>query len=179
MTRKELERQLIHPIGGGEGAPVKEWSQQSQQERILGSFEISQEEYAKNKQKYDDLYYVGYGFDKESDKDNSILTGKYVFGLDRFGDYAGQLKTFKADRDEAGKSIPGSKKRKVRQYIYSLDIPEVEKHILFKSQYKRDHRYNSQIVDYLNDRKDITYRQMADVLTELGMAVDEEGYITW
>ena len=55
----------------------------------------------------------------------------------------------------------------------------MEKHILFKSQYKRDHRYNSQIVDYLNDRKDITYRQMADVLTELGMTVDEEGYITW
>ena len=87
-----------------------------------------------------------------------------------------QLDLIKKESIKPNRSV---KKRKVRQYIYSLDIPEVEKHILFKSQYKHDHRYNSQIVDYLNDRKDITYRQMADVLTELGMTVDEEGYITW
>lgn len=150
-----------------------------QEKQVTAALGISQEEYWNNRQKYDDIYYVGYGYDKDSSEDDSIITGKYVFGLDQFGNYAGKLKTFKADKDEHGESIPGTKKKKVRDYVYSLDIPEAEKHILFKSQYKHENKHNYEIIDYLNEREDITYKQMEDILTELGMVVDSNGYITW
>lgn len=150
-----------------------------QEKQVTAALGISQEEYWNNRQKYDDIYYVGYGYDKDSAEDDSIITGKYVFGLDQFGSYAGKLKTFKADKDEHGESIPGTKKKKVRDYVYSLDIPETEKHILFKSQYKHENKHNYEIIDYLNEREDITYKQMEDILTELGMVVDSNGYITW
>lgn len=150
-----------------------------QEKQVTAALGISQEEYWNNRQKYDDIYYIGYGYDKDSAEDDSIITGKYVFGLDQFGSYAGKLKTFKADKDEHGESIPGTKKKKVRDYVYSLDIPETEKHILFKSQYKHENKYNYEIIDYLNEREDITYKQMEDILTELGMVVDSNGYITW
>ena len=150
-----------------------------QEKQVTAALGISQEEYWNDRQKYDDIYYIGYGYDKDSAEDDSIITGKYVFGLDQFGNYAGKLKTFKADKDEHGESIPGTKKKKVRDYVYSLDIPETEKHILFKSQYKHENKHNYEIIDYLNEREDITYKQMEDILTELGMVVDSSGYITW
>ena len=150
-----------------------------QEKQVTAALGISQEEYWNDRQKYDDIYYIGYGYDKDSAEDDSIITGKYVFGLDQFGSYAGKLKTFKADKDEHGESIPGTKKKKVKDYVYSLDIPETEKHILFKSQYKHENKHNYEIIDYLNEREDITYKQMEDILTELGMVVDSNGYITW
>ena len=67
----------------------------------------------------------------------------------------------------------------MEDYIYSLDIPEIEKHILFKSQYSYTNKHNYKIINYLNEREDISYEEMESVLTELGFKVDKKGRITW
>ena len=80
-----------------------------------------------------------------------------------------------ADKDEDGKSISGSRKEKVVNYIESLDIDYGMKIILFKSMYdsKEDRNtYNADIVEYLDSRDDISYEEMVTILTELGMGVE-------
>jgi hypothetical protein len=84
-----------------------------------------------------------------------------------------------ADKDANGEPISGSRRRKMENYIYSLDIPEIEKHILFKSQYPYVSNHNFEIIDYLNGNDDISYKEMESILTELGFDVDANGYITW
>lgn len=65
-------------------------------------------------------------------------------------------------------------------YIFNqLDIDYGAKCILFRSQYKKDNTYNDDIVDYLNNRDDISQEEMITILRELGATVDSEGYIYW
>ena len=85
----------------------------------------------------------------------------------------------KADKDENGKSINGSRKEKVIEYINNLDADYGERIILFKSEYPSDDTYNYEIIDYLNSRQDISYDEMVTILKELGFNVDREGNITW
>ena len=40
------------------------------------------------------------------------------------------------EKDENGKTVSGSKKEDIREYIYSLDIPDVQKSFLFAQEYK-------------------------------------------
>ena len=85
----------------------------------------------------------------------------------------------KADKDENGKSISGSRKEKVIDYVNNLDIEYGQRIILFKTEYPADDTYNYDIIDYLNGRDDISYEKMATILTELGMTVHDDGTITW
>ena len=39
--------------------------------------------------------------------------------------------------------------------------------------------YNYDIIDYLNNREDISYDEMATILKELGFTVDAQGNIYW
>jgi hypothetical protein len=89
------------------------------------------------------------------------------------------LYDIKADKDEDGKSISGSRKEKVIDYINGLDADYGEKIILFKSEYKADDTYNYEIIDYLNSRDDISYKEMEAILKELGFTVDSNGNIYW
>ena len=104
---------------------------------------------------------------------------KAVGGYDSYTVYADVLGDIKADKDEWGESISGSRKPKVKAYIYSLDIPEVEQHILFKSQYPSTDTYNYEIIDYLNQRDDISYDEMVAILLELDFKVSSDGVIRW
>ena len=45
--------------------------------------------------------------------------------------------------------------------------------------YIKVQKNNHAIVNYLNKRDDISYKEMEDVLLELGFKVDSKGYITW
>jgi hypothetical protein len=86
----------------------------------------------------------------------------------------------RADKDENGKSISGSKKRKIIEYINTIeDLSYEGKLVLYKKYYPADDTYNNEIIDYLNSRDDITYEQMEMILEELDFKVDEHGNITW
>jgi hypothetical protein len=94
--------------------------------------------------------------------------------------YASDLYDIKADKDSDGKTISGSRKDKVLDYINSLDADYGEKIILFKTEYPADDTYNYDIIDYLNSRDDISYEEMNTILKELGFKIGSDGVtITW
>ena len=125
-------------------------------------------------------------FDKETreaygwayENPDSISLAKTVGGIVEYNRIAAGWKDLDA-KDEFGNSVSGLKKQRVYDYIYSLDIPEAEKHILFKSRYTSDDSHNYEIIDYLNSRADITYDEMIEILKKLKFEVDEEGNIYW
>jgi hypothetical protein len=93
--------------------------------------------------------------------------------------YIGELWDIKADKDENGKSISGSRKEKVIDYLNNMDADYYTKIILFKNEYNADDTYNMEIIEYLNSREDISYQQMESILKYLGFEVDSEGNISW
>ena len=110
---------------------------------------------------------------------NTYTVAKAVGGYEAYSTYSKGLSGIKADKDSNGKSISGSRKKKVVSYISSLDIDDGEKYILYKKEYPSDDSYNREIVEYLNSRDDISYREMEIILTELGFKVSADGRITW
>jgi hypothetical protein len=97
----------------------------------------------------------------------------------KYKKYTKDLYDIKADKDSNGDSIIGTAKRKKVNYINGLDLEYGERIILFKSLYEADDTYNSEIVNYLNSRQDISYKEMETILKELGFDVDSEGNISW
>jgi hypothetical protein len=96
--------------------------------------------------------------------------------------YKSDLNDLEADKDGNGKSISGSKKKKVISYINDMDLDYGQKIILFRSMYdSADDRaaYNADIVEYLNSRNDISYDEMVTILKELGFTVHSNGRVTW
>ena len=113
------------------------------------------------------------------DNPEKYAVSKAVGGYDAYRKYSTELYNIKADKDENGKSINGSRKDKVFDYINSLNIDYGAKLILWKSEYNADDNYNAEIVEYLNSRDDISYDDMKSILEELGFTVDSKGNITW
>jgi hypothetical protein len=109
----------------------------------------------------------------------SYALAKSVGGYEAYKEYSDVLGDIKSDKDEWGKSINGSRRPKVEAYIYSLDIPDIEKHILFKSQYPATDTYNRQIVEYLESRDDISWEEMKNILIKLDFKVSDDGTIRW
>lgn len=97
--------------------------------------------------------------------------------FDSYLDY--EYQSFTADKDENGKTISGSKKQKVFDYINSMDIDFEQKLILAKLQYNSYDEYNYYIVDYLNNNDDISYEDEVYILKKLGFTVDDRGNIYW
>ena len=93
--------------------------------------------------------------------------------------YVSDLNDLRADKDSNGKTISGSRKEKVINYINGLNTDYGEKIILFKSEYPADDTYNYEIIDYLNNRQDISYAEMETILKELGFQVDSNGNVRW
>ena len=93
--------------------------------------------------------------------------------------YVSDLNDLRADKDSNGKTISGSRKEKVINYINGLNADYGEKIILFKSEYPADDTYNYEIIDYLNNRQDISYAEMETILKELGFQVDSNGNVRW
>ena len=139
------------------------------QEEATKSLGITPDEYWGNKAEYDFAY-------KSPEK---YALAKAVGGYDAYKTYSSDLYDIHADKDENGKSINGSRKEKVLDYINNLDADYYEKIILFKSEYNADDTYNNEIIDYLNEREDISYKEMVAILKELGFNVDSKGNISW
>ena len=100
-------------------------------------------------------------------------------GVTEYRQYANELSELKADKDENGKSISGSRKQKVLAYINSLDIDYGAKLILFKDTYNSDNDSNYQILEYLNSREDISFEEKLAILRELDFTVTDDGNVYW
>jgi hypothetical protein len=90
-----------------------------------------------------------------------------------------ELKKIEADKNANGKSISGSRKKKVLSYINSIDADYGEKLIIYKHEYPADDTYNREIIEYLNNRNDISYEEMMIILQELGFIVSADGRVSW
>lgn len=89
-----------------------------------------------------------------------------------------EYQNFEADKNSAGKSISGSKKAKVFNYINSMDLSFEEKLVLTKLQYNSYNEYNGTVINYINSA-DLTYEQRVNILKKLGFKVDDYGNIKW
>ena len=126
------------------------------------------------KEQYDDIY-SWYKNNPEKVTVAKAVTGNMV----EYRGYTSALNDIRADKNSSGKSISGSAKRKKIDYINSLDLDYGARLILFKSEYKADDSYNTEIIEYLNGRDDISYDDMVTILKELDMKVDSNGNVTW
>lgn len=147
----------------------------------------------KNPEKYDYLQSIGASYKDYAASEKSkeaynwayknpegYVVSKAVTGdVVEYRKIASELYDIKADKDGNGKTISGSRKEKVAAYINNMDADYGSKIVLFKSEYPSDDTYNYEIIDYLNNRQDISYGEMQTILTELGFTVDAEGNIYW
>ena len=144
------------------------WYYQMEQEVTQG-LGISYGEYWNNREEYNFAY----------QKPGKYAIAQSVGGYQDYLGYSNSLYDIHADKDENGKSINGTRKKKVVEYINGLDCEYGMKLILYKSEYPSDDEYNYDIIEYLNSRDDISYEQMETILKELGFNVDSKGHITW
>ena len=110
-------------------------------------------------------------FDYAQKNPDKYAFAKSVGGYSAYKTYSDELYDIEADKDEYGKSISGSRKEKVLNYINNLDADYETKIILWKSEYPSDDTYNMDIINYLNNRADLTYEERVAILTELGFTV--------
>ena len=143
--------------------------QLEKQEEVTSGLGISASDYWGNKEEYDYAY----------EYPEKYAVAKSVGGYEAYKGYSSELYDIKADKDEDGKSITGSRKEKVIDWVNNLDADYGTKIILFKSEYNADDTYNYDIIEYLNGRNDISYKEMETILKELGFDVDAEGNISW
>ena len=140
---------------------------------------VSYEDFWNNREGYIDAIYVasngvdfGYG-------EPFYETVKSAIGLDTFTQIASGMTDISADLNANGQPINGSRKRKMKEYIYSLDIPDIQKHILFRAEYPSDRSHARQIVQYLDENNDISYDAFYKILDELGYKVNSKGGVSW
>jgi hypothetical protein len=143
--------------------------QLEKQNAVTDMLGISPNEYWNNKEEYDFAY--------ENPSKYAVATA--ITDYSTFKTYSSDLYDLKADKDSDGKSISGSRKTKVFDYINNLDLEFEQRVMLAKLEYPSYDEYNYEIIEYLNNREDIDYQKMASILTELGFTVDSEGNITW
>ena len=143
--------------------------QLEKQNEVTNTLGISADDYWNNKDEYD------YAYENPSKYATAIAIADY----ETYKTYTDALNDITADKDSEGKSISGSRKQKVFDYVNSLDLDFEQKVMLAKLEYPSYDEYNYEIVDYLNNRNDINYDEMVSILTELGFKVDANGNVSW
>ena len=88
-----------------------------------------------------------------------------------------KAQNFTADKDSNGKSISGSKKQKVFDYINSMDVPYEQKLILAKSEYNSFNDNNAEIIEYI-ENTGMSYDERIELYKALGFKVDGDS-ISW
>ena len=96
----------------------------------------------------------------------------------KYRSYTSDMNDIKADKDSNGKSISGSRKEKVLDYINNLDAAYETKILLLKTEYPSDDTYNAEIINYVNTLDELTYEERITIFTELGFTVSD-GYVYW
>lgn len=139
---------------------------------LLNKNNVTYEEYSSNED-VKDAYNWAYN-NPEKYAVSKVIADDVV----KYKSYTSKLNNIKADKDKNGKTINGSRKEKVLDYIGELDIDNGARMILFKTEYPSDNTFNEDIVEYLNNRSDITYEQMKTILEELGFTVNGNN-VSW
>ena len=140
---------------------------------FLQSNNVSYEEYSKDKETREAYNWAF------KNPERYTLSKSISKDLVKYKTYTADISKFRADTDRYGKTIRDSKKKKVLNYINGLDAEYGEKLILYKSIYYGDDTHNYEIIDYLNNRDDITFDEMNTILKELGFTVTADGTIYW
>ena len=168
---------------GGDPKNISDWTKISDKElarqnEVTSKLGITPEEYwSKTEKTVFPMYSGEYEYAYENPENYAVA--KAVGGYDAYRGYSNDLSNIKADKDANGKSVSGSRKKKVLEYINNLDADYYTKIVLWKSEYPSDDSYNTEIIEYLNGRDDISYDDMVNILTELGFKVSEDGTISW
>lgn len=150
------------------------WYYQKEQE-VTKALGLSYKEYWDNREEYNFAY----------DHPQSYALAKSVGGYKSYMPYYDALENWQSDtyiasdKDENGDTIYNSRKKKVQAYLQELDIPEMEKLILYKSVYNSYDSRNYEIIEYLNSNKNLTYEDRVNALRGLGFDVTDDGNISW
>lgn len=91
-----------------------------------------------------------------------------------------ETKEFKADKNAKGNSIPGSRKEKVEDYVFSIDgLNTAQKAIIIKATNTFKYNdYNEQIVRYV-DGLGLSFEEVRNILEDLDMKVTDDGNVYW
>jgi hypothetical protein len=143
--------------------------QLAKQNEVTSGLGITANDYWSSKEEYDYAY----------DYPGKYGVAKALGGYDTFKTFRESLNEIESDKNRIGESINGSRKRKVVEYINSLNADYYTKILLLKYEYPADDRYNGEIIDYLNSREDLSYQETVEILTELGFKVTEDGTVRW
>lgn len=89
------------------------------------------------------------------------------------------IQELESDKNANGKSISGSRKEKVVQYINSLNLDIPQKAIMIKATNTfKFNDYNNEIISYVNGLN-MDYENKVRILEELDMTVSQDGKISW
>ena len=89
-----------------------------------------------------------------------------------------EAQNFTYDKYVNGKSVPNSKKRKVFNYINSMNIPYEQKLILAKLKYTSYNDNNYEIIRYL-DSTQLDYNSKIQLFKKMGFKVSADGKVSW
>ena len=117
------------------------------------------------------LYDKNYG-----DTDTLRALSDLDVNMDQYLDLESQY--FTNDKYTNGKTVPNSKKRKVFNYINSMNIPFEQKIILAKLKYNSYDNYNYEIIQYLN-KSNLDYDTEMLLLKKMGFKVTADGKVSW
>lgn len=150
------------------------WYYQKEQE-VTKALGLSYPEYWDNREEYNFAF----------DHPQSYALAKSIGGYKAYMPYYDALENWQSDnyiasdKDANGDTIYNSRKKKVQAYLRELDIPEMDKLLLYKSVYNSYDDRNYEIIDYLNNNDDLTFEDRVNALRGLGFTVTDDGYISW
>lgn len=104
--------------------------------------------------------------------------GSAITDFKDYLEYKDYIWDLKADKDEEGKSITGTRKAKIIEYVNSLDLDIPQKAMLIREEYSSFNDYNYEIIDYV-DGLDKDYEEKTKILEALNMKVEEDGTVSW
>jgi hypothetical protein len=148
----------------------------------------------KNPEKYDFFTEIGISYQDYANADEDTradynwaykyphyytLSKAITSDMLEYRDYYRAITDISADKDENGNSISGSRKKKVIEYINSLNIPYEAKLVLMKSEYESIDEYNEEIFEYIRDNENLTFEDKLSILKTLGYQVSDNGTVTW
>ena len=112
------------------------------------------------------------------DYPNKAVFAKAFDGIKEYRGITKELFSIKGDPDGKGGYVYGTQTQNRRDYIASLQgLDEGQKAILYRvnSDSKKDKKkYDRVIVEYLDNRSDISFDEMCTILEELGFEVDRK-----
>lgn len=111
--------------------------------------------------------------------DKYVLAKSVTDDVVTYKQYTKDIDNIKADTYANGKTVTGSRKNNVTDYINSLDLEYGQKMILYRKEFNKDDTYNNEIIEYVGSRQDLSFDNKATILTQLGFTVKKDGTVLW